>query len=450
MEQTEKKEKRRSPAGIILLIILLLLAGGAGYLYYSVVKAPVELDDPQKMAASAPMSAEERFQFFPADQTVQIKMDAADLWSLILEHAGNDFLDTINQELSSYGLTVSGCGIHMEEEGLKLDMELLYGDKRLVAKVPCALEISGGYISLTPTAVKLGVIPLPVGGLLSNLKLEYDIKLPVIAEVTQFSFAEGALLLTGPTDIPALVPQEEMLHRCAIFCESLQSVADTLESEEGLAAVFARLEQEPGSVEALYRDLFTMADPEVTGEYLDSRFGLTQRFLPGIDFSAVAAEHTALIEELTPQVSVLEQFFTNLTSDYNEKKFRLSDGVFYYNWQPFQAAQYAAGKFDALFQVLDPESVFLILVDAEDGFIRKTSSFYRMCEENQQFTQAVDFNKTYILGCVLRSVDGDPFLMYEVEITQGNTYSRDITLVPLTEEDAAKLQVEGKFGVWTD
>lgn len=450
-EISEKQPKRRSHAGIVLLLLLLLLIGGAGFLYYSAVKAPLDLDDPQQMAASTPMSAGERFRFFAADQTVQVRMDAADLWSLILEHAGTDFLDTLNTELSSYSLSLSGCAIGMDEDGLRLDLELYYRDIRLVVKVPCALEVNGRHVTLTPTAVKLGAVPLPVGGLLSSLKLEYDLTLPVISQVTQVSFVQDALLLTGPMeqDIRSLVPVNEKLYQTAVFCESLQPLADSLQTQEGFAALLSHLEQDPGSVEALYRELFILAKAEDTREYLDSRSGLTQRFFPGIDFSAAAAEQTALAEQVTPLIRTLEQFFTNLVSDYNDKKFRLSDGEFILNWKPFQAARYGAGKYDALFEVLDPDSFFLILVDAEDGFIRKTSSFYRMADENQQFTQEVDYNKTYILGCVLRSVDGDPFLLYEAEIHDDSSYVRSITLCPLTEEDVKALQVEGKFGVWT-
>ena len=52
-EVPEKQSKKPSVGGIVLLILLLLLIGTLGYLYYSVVKAPLDLDDPQKMAASA-------------------------------------------------------------------------------------------------------------------------------------------------------------------------------------------------------------------------------------------------------------------------------------------------------------------------------------------------------------------------------------------------------------
>lgn len=51
-EMPEKQPKRRSRAGIVLLILLLLLIGTAGFLYYNAVKAPLDLDDPQQMAAS--------------------------------------------------------------------------------------------------------------------------------------------------------------------------------------------------------------------------------------------------------------------------------------------------------------------------------------------------------------------------------------------------------------
>lgn len=455
-EVTEKQPKKRSKAGIVLLIIFLLLAGGAGFLYYSICKAPLTLEDPVKVAASAPMSAEDRFRVSAADQTLQVKLDTADLWNLILAHTGENFLDIVNKELSPYGLTVSGCAIGMDGEGLRLDLELFYKENRLVAKVPCNLEVSGKHLSLSPAQVKLGVIPLPVEGLISGLKLEYDLDLPVLAEVSQVQFEKDILVLTGTMDMLELLPSEEILRTSAVFSETMQPLLDALQTPEGIGTVYAHLEQHPGDMEGLYRELFTLADAEVLADYLDSRFGLTQRFFPGIDFADVAAEHTAMSGQVAERNHILEQFFTNLASDYNEKKFQLSGGEFLfseYAWQtkePLQITQYSKEKYDALFEVLDPESVFLVLVDAEDGFIRKTSSFYRMCDENQKFTQEVDFNKTYILGCVIRSVDGDPFLMYETEVTLNNTYARDITLCPLTEEDVSALQVPETFGVWTD
>lgn len=445
----EKQPKKRSFAGIIILIIFLLLLGGVGYLYYTAVKAPLELDDPYAMAAAAPMSAEERFTF-SADGTAQIKMNKADFWNLVLTHAGDDFMDQLNQELSAYDLSLSGCAIRMSEEGVRLDLELYYKEIRLVAQLPCDLQFSGQHILLKPTNLKVGVISLPVKALLSAAKVEYDVILPVITEVTEVRFAQDAILLTGPVeeDIRSLIPSEEKIRKCAVFSQSQQTLADTLQTEDGVHKILTHLEKNPADIEKLYQNLFVLAEPDVTEAYLEDRMGLTERFLPGVDFDATAQPQAELIEEMNAKVLELEKFFTELVGDYNEKNFKLSGGQFIKKRKAFSAAQYGAGKYDALFELLDPESMFLILVDAQDGHIRKTSSFYRMADEKQEFTQPVDFNKTYILGLVFRSIDGEPYLMYESEIQGSNTYSRKIKLVPLTEEEASALQVEGKFGVW--
>lgn len=451
-EATENKPKRRSRAGIVLLVLLLIVAGFGGYLYYSVFKVPFVPDDPKALAAAAPMSAGERFQVSAADRTVQVRMDTGDIWSLILAHAGDDFLEKINEALSPYDLSVSGCAIDLSETELQVKLELFYQDTRFVANAPCSLEVSGNSLRLIPTGVELGKIRLPVQSLLSAVKLEYDLILPVISEMTQVSFTDGAIVLTGPMgeDFHTLVPGNKNLYWSSVFCEELGILADARETEEGFTALLQQLEQDPESLETVYEQLFTLADPKKTEAYLQDRHGMTQRFFPKIRFSSLEAEYTALMEQLNPMKLSLEQFFTKLVGDYNDKKFKLSDGVFYLKKDPFQAAKYGGEEYSALFACLDPESFFLVLVDAKDGFIRNTSSFYRMADENQQFTQAVDFNKTYILGCVFRSTDGKPFLLYDAEIEEGNSYFRSMQLVPLTEAEAAALQEPGKFGVWTD
>lgn len=451
-ENTDGQPKRRSRGGIVFLVILLLLAGGAGFLYYSAVKAPLILDNPQKLAVSAPMSPEERFSFSAAGGTAQVKMDKGDIWYLFLELAGDDFLKDLNDETAPYGLTVSGCAIHMDEEGLRLDLELFYKEIRLIARVPCEVLFSGNTFTLTPTGLKLGVLPLPVSGLLSRVKVEKEIILPVLDQVTQIGYAQDMMLLTGTmeADVRALVPQDKKLEQVVLFSEEYQSLGDALETQDGFSRILTHLEQNPGSAEDLYRDLFTLTEFDVSRDYLADRRGLTQRFFPGIDFDGVAEERTELGQELGTQYVLLERFFSEAVSEYNGKRLVLSDGEFLQKDEPFLKTQFGYQLYADLAEVLDPESFFLILVDVDNGFIRKTSSFYRMADENQKFTQDVDFNKTYILGLVLRSVDGEPYLMYETEYHAGGLYYRVITQVKLTEEDVAALQVPGVFGVWTD
>lgn len=420
-------------------------------LYYSAFKAPLVLDDPHKMAASAPMSPEERFSFCAADRTAQVKMDKGDIWGLILKITGDDFLDKINAEVSSYGLEVSGCALHMDDDGLQLNLELFYKENRLIGRVPCTIEFTDGRMILTPTGLKLGILPLPVKSLLSKVKLEYDVVLPVLAQVSQVSFGEDILVLTGDMeqDIRTLVPRNRKLENAVLFCKELQDVADALETEDGYSKVLAYLEQNPGSVEDLYRDLFALTEYDVSKAYLADRADLIHRFFPNIDFDAAAQRRNALGDEMGALYVLLERFFSEAVSEYDGKRLILSEGEFLQKGEPFLTTQFGYQVFADLAEALDPESFFLVLVDVENGFIRKTSSLCRIADENQKFTKDVDFNKTYILGMVLRSVDGEPYLLYNTEVNDENFYYRVITQRKLTEADVAALQVPGAFGVWT-
>lgn len=446
---SESRPKRRSRVGIVFLVLLLILAGAAGYIYYSVCKAPLALDDPQAMAAAKPMSAAERFSFSAADQAVHMKVSKADIWNFVLDYAGADFLNIVNKELSPYSLSVSGCGIQIDENGGQLNLELYYKSIRIAAKVPFELEVSGQHFRLKPSGVMVGSFELPVAEHLSSVVLELDLQLPVITHVTGVSYAPDALVLSGTMkeDIRSLIPPERTVQRLAVFDESWQSFAAVLDTDEGYTLLLSHLEQNPGEIEDLYNTMFMIAGPEITQAYLDSHMDLTLRILPGIDVTTDEAERAELMEQEDPLFSLLERFFASVVHDYNGKIFKLIDGVFLKKLEPYHATRYGNGIFDELYQVLNPDSFSLVVVDVENGYTEKTPVFHRLVADNQEFTQPVDFKKTYILGLVFRGVGGGPFLMYETKDPVSN--DRNLTVRLLSEEECSALLVSGKFGVWT-
>ena len=451
-QTTDKKQtKRRFGVGRVLLIIVLLLLGTVGFLFYSISMAPANVDDPQMMAASEPMPAAERFRFSSADQTVQIKVDAADIWKLVLSYAGEDFLDQVNQELSAYSVSVTGCGIQISETGPQLNLELYYEDFRLVAKIPCTLEASGQHFSFQPAGAKLGVISLPISGLISSLEVEFDLQLPVISDVTGISYEKGAILIAGDMmeDIESLILPERELQLAAVFNETAQPLLDAVLTDAGYEALLALLEKDPGRIETFYREMFLLTGSKNTEAYLDRCKGMTQWIFPGIDFDNLEAARTEMLEREDPLDSMLEKFFSTVVSNYNWKGYQLLDGEFLRMGETFHASDYGNGSYTAVFDVLDPDAFFLILVDVENGFIRDTPTFDQLADENQQFTKPVDFSKTYIVGCVFRSMNGNPLLMYEIEVPVGDSYYSDIMIQALSEEEIDALQVPGKFGVWT-
>ena len=452
MKNTAKTRKKRSPVGIIFLVVLLILAGAAGYLYYTIVKAPLTLDDPEKMAASRPMDAQDRFAIVAEDKSVQVKLEAADFWTVILSQSEADVLEVLNRELSGYDLSVSGCAIAIDEAGLRLDLELFYQEIRLVARIPCNLEFTGNKITMTPAGVTLGQIPLPVEDMLPDIKLEFKVDVPVVDQVTDVSYVSGAVVLEGSVKegIQEVIPSEDQIYRAVLFDTNMKSIADELFTDAGFSALTEKLQKNPGNVEDLYRQLFLLAGVEETAAYVESSCGLTQRFFPGIDLEVLNQDQLNQTEFIREQTLTLEKFFNKLVNEYNDKKFTLSKGQFTLKGKEFHAAKYGSGDFDSLFAYLNPEEVFLVLVNTEDSFIRNTSSFYRMAKEGLEFTKEVDYNKTYILGCVLRSVEGKPFLMYEKHIDREGGYSRGVKLIPLTEEQVSQMHQPDKIGVWSD
>ena len=455
MANNETKEKKSGCGSclLILLVFVLLIVGVVGFLAYTIVMGPLKLDDPKAMAASEPMSVGERFRFNAADGTAQVKLDKGDIWSFILEHAGDDFLDAINDEISSYSLNVSGCGIQLDEDELQLNLEVFYQEKiRLVVKAPCDLEIKNGHIVMKPTGIKLGLIPLPVDSLLSGVEVEEDMVLPVIDDVNLAGFTKDAILVTGKVDqnIQDMVAMDETFDRVTLFSESLQNIVRLMDNEEEWKNILRSFEADPASAEVFYRGIFSLSDELKRKEYLEDMDGLTLRIFPGLDLVGVKESRNDLIKELGDEFALLKDFFTDLFDDYNDKKFTLADGVFLLEDQPFHAGLYSDGKYGGLFEKLNPDEVFLVLVDTADGYNRFTDPLKKITDKKQLFTQKVDFNKVYILGCVIFAENGDAFLVYDAEVhVEGKYYLRSTTLNPLTPEEVAALQVEGQFGVWT-
>ena len=226
------------------------------------------------------------------------------------------------------------------------------------------------------------------------------------------------------------------------------NIAIVTGASSGLGEEYVRcLAEQYDSVEGIW----VIARREDRLEQLKARF--PQKTIRPIPLDLTQNESYAalrdLLEQEKPINEMLEKLFNTVVSNYNWKGYELSEGEFLRLGEPFRAADYGNGGYAAMFDVLDPDSFFLILVDVKNGFIRNTPTFDQMADENQQFTKPVDFSKTYIVGCVFRSMSGNPLLMYEVEVPTSDSYYNDIVILALSEEEVSALQVPGKFGVWT-
>lgn len=441
--------------GIILLVILLALIGALVFLYFSITTDNVTIDDPAALAAQTPMPASQRFVFDAANETAQIRLEKSDLWYLLLPDMGEDFLETVNKELEDYQLSVTGYGLAISEEGVCIDLEAMYKTIRLPVHILTSSEFDASGFSLTLTKAKLGPFQLPVENLLSSVDGRIDVDWPVITEITDASYQQDAVLLTGTITQDLLSCVQKACRNDAIgwFCTSRQELFRAARAEDGFRAFLPGLEQDPGSVETLYHDLFTLAQVDELEEYMLNSKDLPYRFFPGIDYDGLEAERDSIRDQWVFANVMTDKLVAEVSIDYNNRRFSLKKGEFYLGKSVFDPLNYFGGdtalKMEQLFHIIDKDKFHLILVGSIDGYAVDSPILNKVCAKNQALTQELNRKEAYPVGCIFQGVNGEYFLRYEsMEILTGGQVSKFFKTVILTEEEYASLVQDGKIGVW--
>lgn len=442
--------------GMILLVILLILGGSVGYLYYTITTDALTIDDPAALAAQAPMPASERFVFDAANETAQISLEKSDLWWLLLPEMEENFLETVNRELEAYQLRVSGYGFDITENGIRIDVEAMYKSLRLPVHIQTSLDVDGSGFSLTLTEAKLGPIRLPAAGLLRTADFRLDVNWPVVTDITDVSYRQGTVLLTGTLTQDMLSCAQKGCQNDAIgwFCTSRQDTFRVAQAAEGYRELLPGLEQDPGSVETLYHELFTLALVTEYEEYMEAAGNLPHRFFPGIDYDGLEAESDSIRDQWVFANVMADKLVAEVSIDFNNRRFSLKNGEFYHGKSVFDPLNYFGGdtalKMEQLFNIVDRDKFHLILVGSIDGYAVDSPVLNKVCAKKQQLTQDLDRKEAYPVGCVFQGVNGEYFLRYESmeHLNNGSKISKFLKTVTLTEAEYNSLVQEGKIGVW--
>lgn len=440
--------------GIIVLILLLLISGGI----LLIVTDRVSIDDPAALAAQAPMPAAQRFAFDAAKETVQISLDKSDLWWLLLPEMEDSILEDVNRKLENYDLSVTGYGFDITEDGVYIDLEAMYRFIRLPVHILTSLDFDASGFSMTLSKVELGPFRLPVEMLLSSVDVRLDVDWPVASDITNVDYRKETVLLTGTLTQELFSCVQEACKNDAIgwFSTSHQEVFRAARMADGFRELIPGLEQDPGSIEALYRDMFTMALVYEYEDYMEQTRNLSHRFFPGIDFDAWETESNAVRSQWVFCDVMMDKMVEQVSNDFNNRRFRLKDGAFYLRNSEFDALHYfdsdTAMKIEQLFHVIDQDKFLLVLVDSADGYAAKSPVLNGICAWNQELTQELNRNKAYPVACVFQGKNGAYCLRYEsVEISEnGSQGTKAFKTVILTEAEYDSLIQEGKIGVWVE
>ena len=451
MSDHTKKAAHPMLRGIGLFLLILLLAIGG--CIFAVVTDDVAIDDPAALAAQEPMAASQRFTFDAAGETAQIALDKSDLWWLLLPEMEEDILLDVNRKLENYHLSVTGYGLDLTEEGVCLDLEAKFKSLRLPVHILTALEVDAAGASVTLANVKLGPFRIPVEKLLDAADLRMDVDWPVVTDITDVSYRQDAVLLTGTLtqDMFSCVQEACRNHAIGWFSTSHQEVFRAARAEDGFREVLPGLQQDPGSVEGLYRDLFTMAMVYEYQDYMKVTKNLSHRFFPSIDFAALEKESNAVRSQWVYYDAMMDKLVEQVSADFNSRRFRLKNGEFYLKNAPFDVLSYfsedEAAKMEQMFRIIDRDKFRLILVASPDGYTAKSPALNGICTWNQELTQELNRGKAYAVGCIFQGKNGEYALRYESAGTDGKGI-RSFKTVTLSEAEYDSLVQEGKIGVW--
>ena len=435
---------------------MLILLGTLGLLYYSVTTDSVTVDDPAALAAHTPMAASRRFSFDAANETAQIRMEKSDLWWLLLPEMEENLLEDINQELEHYNLSILGYGLDITEKGLWIDVEAMYRSVRLPVHILTALNFDRSGVSLTLTKAKLGPVRLPAATLLKSVNVRIDADWPVVTDITDVSYQQDTVLLTGTLTRDMLSCVQDACKNDAIgwFSTSHQDIYRAARAPEGFKELLPGLQQNPGSIETLYHDLFTMASLFEYEDFMEATKELSHRFFPGIDYAVLETENNTVREEWTFYNDVADKLVTQVFKDYNNRRFRLKNGEFYLRNSEFDVLNYftgdAAKEIQQLFGVINPDRFQLIIVGSINGYTVKTPALNNICDSKQELTRELNRKEAYCIGCVFQGVNGTYFLRYEsMRLSgRGNELSKWLKTVTLSEAEYDALVQHGKIGVW--
>lgn len=235
---------------------------------------------------------------------------------------------------------------------------------------------------------------------------------------------------------------------------SHQVIFRAAKAADGFRELLPALEQEPGFIEDLYHDVFTLAQDYEYEDFMESSRNLSYRFFPGINYTALKAENDSVQTEWKNYDAIVDKLVTRVSADFNNRRIKLKNGEFNLRNAAFDPLNYftddTAAQMQDLFNVIDPDKFHLVLVGAINGYDVNSPALNRVCSTEQQLTKELNRNEAYPVGCIFQGKNGEYFLRYESMKLEGtgNKISKWLKTVTLSGADYQSLIQEGKIGVW--
>jgi len=475
----KKRKKKRKTAGRIIsdiiktifvvsfVLCLVVIALGV-YLFFSFSKDTCTTDSYTKLIQAEPMTVSERFDISSDGKTGVMRMDKKDLWWLIINENGDEFIEKTKASFQEKNFRLAGYGINLSEDS-SIDLDIRWNSIKTIVHVPLELSFSDNTISVHPTGVR--ILKLNLKNKLIKFLTKIDLEsysFSVSLKPDGFIRSFDGMTISGDTinlavtfdayPLKALSMASEDIKYIPWFINGYENILEVAsmydESEEAaLEKLLEGCDENPGKLEDILNQYYTITPlKDVWKDFRGNNGFLTQRILYGTSEDSFKESHDSLVDYCSTRLDLAAALLQKSCEQYDKVKITISkDGSFVYQKSEFIPSVLATEEepWDNYELFIPEDGIQYCLIDTEDVYRAETPALKKFTSAYDQFTTEVDKSLSYPLGYAARTNTGTYFLCYFTEGTNADGESAPVAqFIQLAADEYNLLHAEGKISVW--
>ena len=485
----KKKKKKKKSAGqiigsivktVFLVALLLCLAaiGLGAYMFIGFQGDSLETDSVSKLIKTEGISIDDRFDVNASAGTARVKMDKADIWYIVQNQLGDDFIEDIKTKFNDKGLRLSAYGLIIDENGSQLELDVRWNSIKIPCHLPVDISFANGEVTLKPQSLRL---------------LKFDISPKLLKMVTKMDLAETSYSVKPEPfgfvkSYDAMdIEDEYLVFDCTLDpefispispdngypvyiywnCEGYEEITEAAEtyasdSKEALAVFLEPTEKKDGEMERMLTEYYTlMLNQETAEELRKSDNFMFDRVLYEYSKEAFVDANSRLVEFCNKRLAMTDSLGTGIYNAWTGSKITLTSKGFSYKGEALDIKHFASEEnpWDN-YQLFVVEDGFnYVIVNDINAYNEKTPALKKLANKNTVYSvEEFDSSVPYQIGYIARTVNGQFFLSYMgSEIAEAEDGTESLELKPiyvgLSEDEYNSLicvsEEEPMIMVWT-
>ncbi len=368
--KSEKQKKKRGifgtlfgVIGTVILTLLLAAIGLTAYLLISMKRDPVVTRTLQEYAQTEPDPSFEHLSFTEEGYMTQTYSEE-DIGFFIAKYLDKEKIDpwSLLEEVPVSDLSLKGFDIRLENGGAVVCAEGAWRSIRLTARALLNIDADKGTIILSPDAVKLAGIRIPVSLIdrffktdIADQSLSYAPETVLLSEIARASAEDGKISFTGPmaTEFLDYNDLSENRIRMTRLCQKDYAfAAATLDTEgadpaERYAVILPDISEEADTYNDYLDKLFCLLSGTAvrkTAMY-QNNFGMALRWFPETYEYSYNDRRPKAYDEYYVCFRQFKTISAKIAGDYSSGRLRIGKDKVTYNGKAFSFEDYFGSNY---------------------------------------------------------------------------------------------------------